>query len=240
MSYTRTKILSLSVLILGLAILLVTFSDKSQINLKTSYWIWAGITANDAPNNAELYIFQGQINTNKTQSTFRRGGLFPHPIKSPPIYLVYRLEGTLPAAEYVTAIFKKDAANWQHHNVEIQGLQIDFDSATSKLLIYSKFLRDLRHHLGQNDKLSITGLGDWAVQGNRDTIKDITDTVDEVVYQLYQDRHTLPDADYYVTALERYPFPFRIGLLEKDRKASYSTTLSKNPYYQGEIYFIQK
>jgi hypothetical protein len=228
-----------------LAVLLITVFlclYKFQVfsNVQTSYWIWAGITAKDAPVNSELYVYQGIIVTKELSSTYQRIGLYPHPIKSEKLYLSFRLEGDLPESQFVMDAFNQNIKGWKRHKVEITGIQIDFDSATSKLLKYSDFLRDLRSHLPKEYALSITGLSDWAVHGNQKTMSDIVNVTDEVVFQLYQDRDSVENIDFYIHYLSKYPFPFRVGLLANKNNSEYINHLRTNSNFRGIIYFIQK
>jgi hypothetical protein len=230
------------VLLVGLALLsLSLLNDRfSERNLQTSYWIWAGITAKDAPPDSELYLYQGLIFTKDMNNSYKRVGLYPHPLKAKKIFLVYRLEGDLPKVFYVMNVFKNTVEGWKHHPVTITGIQIDFDSATSKLLLYSDFLAELRSSLPSQYALSITGLGDWAVNGNETVLQKITTTTDEVVFQLYQDRSPLKNINFYIESLSDYPFPFRVGFLAKNPNKDYIEKLEKNPKFRGVIYFIQK
>jgi hypothetical protein len=201
-----------------------------------SYWLWAGITSKDVPPNSESYVYQGLI----THNTYRRIGLYPHPINCKKLYLVYRLEGALPDAAAVVSIFQSSAAQWQAHSVIPNGLQLDFDSPTSKLLIYSKFLKEVRKQLQYQYALSITGLGDWAIYGDKQAMQSIKEVTDEVVFQLYQGWSPLPDIENYVQALKNYPMPFRVGLLSRYPSENYIAILNKNHNFNGVIYFVQK
>ncbi len=205
-----------------------------------SYWLWAGITAEDAPSNSELYVYQGSIYTDNGGSSYNRLGLYPYPLKCTKLFLVYRLDGQLPEAGFIVDQFLKNAAWWHSHPVSVSGLQLDFDSPTSKLAAYSNFLSEVRRLLPQNYALSVTGLGDWVFGGDEDALHSISSSVDEIVFQLYQGRQTLPYFDDYASKLKEYPRPFRIGLLYGAPTSSSVRTLEANPNYRGVIYFIQK
>ena len=235
-------IAAITVFIALAALTIFTFHAYPTRPIPAAYWLWAGIVAADAPANSDLYIYQGLIKTTSSQSHYKRVGLYPHPLQAKAIYLSYRLEGDLPEPEIVTHNFLQSVTEWQRHKLTITGLQVDFDSATSKLLQYGDFLTQLRDALPPQYKLSITGLGDWAVYGQRDAVSHITTTVDEVVYQLYQDHDPLPNMQRYIQALSRYKLPFRIGLLASDMQNNdaYLHTLSANSNFNGVIYFIQK
>lgn len=206
----------------------------------TSYWLWAGLTQSDAPAGSELYVYQGDIKVANGKLEYKRAGLYPHPIKSKKLYLVYRLEEGLPSAEAVVSIFLKALQTWERHGVSITGLQLDYDSPTSKLLIYNDFLKEVRGHLPRTYALSITALGDWAIYGDKKIMKSIISQVDEVIFQLYWGRKAHANIEYYLNALKKYPYPFRVGLLYSDVSKNYLDTLKKNTNYRGVVYFIQK
>jgi len=205
-----------------------------------AYWLWAGITAKEAPTNSEFYVYQGVITRVKNNLAYQRIGLYPHPLKSQKLYLVYRLEGSLPDATAVVAIFLSGATKWQRHYLKVDGLQLDFDSPTAKLVTYGDFLKKIRQQLPKQYALSITGLGDWVINGNKQLQQSIATVTDEIVFQLYQGRHPLPDMQNYIRALKNYPLPFRIGLLVGFPDKKHIAFLSKNANFFGPIYFIQR
>jgi hypothetical protein len=231
------KYLFLVIVLLITIILSVPLQEKKYA---TSYWLWAGITAQDAPENAEFYVYQGLINTINNTTTYNRIGLYPHPIKSKKLFLAYRLEGDLPNAKEIISIFKDNILKWQRHSLTVNGLQLDFDSPTSKLLIYSNFLKEVRKQLPKQYALSITGLGDWAIYGNKKAMQSIAKVTDEIVFQLYQGWHPLPNIEDYIRALKNYPMPFRVGFLSRYPSDNYIAIFKKNHNFNGVIYFIQK
>lgn len=237
MSQRKSTILLVLILILSSVFLSGKLDDRE---IPVSYWLWAGITAKDAPANSGLYVFQGRVYVEKGKTLYQRLGLYPHPIKSSKLFLVYRLEGQLPDAETVVSIFQHSVSQWRRHPVTVSGIQLDFASPTSKLLEYSHFLEDVRKQLPKEYELSITGLGDWAINGNEDALRRISSSADEVVFQLYQGRQLLSDIETYIHGLTNYSLPFRIGLLDKSPMPTSVNTLKANPHFQGIIYFIQK
>ncbi|MCC2646944.1 MAG: hypothetical protein K0R02_1009, partial [Rickettsiaceae bacterium] len=133
-----------------------------------------------------------------------------------------------------------NAQDWQKHNVTIKGIQLDFDSPTSKLLQYSKFLNNLRLILPSNYKLSITGLGDWIISGDPKVLTEITQNIDEIIFQLYQGRSVFPNIDLYVDNLSKLKIPFKIGLLDKYPYKKLLVKLKENNNYKGLVLFIQR
>lgn len=119
-------------LIFSSLILSVLYLNKD--NLKDSYWIWAGIRVKDAPKNAPLYIFQGHFYKN----IYLKQGIFPYPLNSEIKFLVYRLNG-FPDSKVLVDQFHKTVKRWEKHKAYVEGLQIDFDSSTHQLRLYSDF-----------------------------------------------------------------------------------------------------
>ena len=218
------------------------FSISFILNKHThsvSYWLWAGITAKDAPPSSELYVYQGLIKHTKKHGNYQRFGLYPYPLKSKKLYFVYRLQGNLPEPKYVVSIFKKTIQDWQRHSITPDGLQLDFDSPTSKLGIYSNFLKKLREYLPEKYALSITGLGDWT-NAHRQVMQSIIGTTDEIVFQLYQGKKPLIHIEHYIKRLKNYPLPFKVGLLPQFPNQVHINNLKENSNFKGIIYFIQR
>src|SRR5438445_3185310 len=206
-------------LILGSAIvtavaLYLWLSISHTNNPSKAYWLWAGITENLAPKNSDLYIYQGFIQNAQNPPSHRHGGLYAYPISCNKCYLVYRLDPSLPDAKQVVTVFLNDAKKWEKHQVTIRGLQIDYDSPTNQLVLYGSFLSELRNYLPSKYELDITGLGDWITAGNIRSLKAIAASTEDIVFQLYDGRHPLKYTSYYIRALKRYPFPFRLGVLQ--------------------------
>jgi hypothetical protein len=205
------------------------------------YWNWAGIEPpKNISSNTDLYIYQGVIRVKGQKGTFNRKGLYPFPINASNIYLVYRIEGGLPDPVKLKHLLKANAQDWQKHNVAIKGIQLDFDSPTSKLLQYSKFLNNLRKELPSNYKLSITGLGDWIISGDPKVLTEITQNIDEIIFQLYQGRSVFSNIDLYVNNLVKLNIPFKIGLLDKYPYKKTLVKLKENNNYKGLVLFIQR
>lgn len=227
--------------VIALACSLFQCSDADESSSRgeqIAYWLWAGLTAHDAPPNSDLYVFQGTIHTDSTSSTYERQGLFPHPIKARSLHLVYRLEGSLPPADSMVQVFERAVTRWQRHPVAVDGVQLDFDSPTAKLAEYARFLQDVRSRLDTSYALSITGLGDWVLAGDRGALEAISSQVDELVIQLYQGRQPLADIDSYVIGLSRLTIPFRVGLIAGYELPGALDRLKKNSAFRGLVYFV--
>jgi hypothetical protein len=78
---------------------------------------------------------------------------------------------------------------------------------------------------------------DWSANGDPEELRAIGDSVDELVLQVYQGRHTIPGYARYLKRLDRLGIPFRIGLVQGgDWKAP--ATLSSNPDFRGFVVFL--
>ena len=71
-------------------------------------------------------------------------------------------------------------------------------------------------------------------------LKKISTVTTDIVFQLYDGRHSLPDVAYYIRVLRKYIFPFRLGLLKSYPMQDEIKSLKGNRYFLGVIYFIQK
>lgn len=220
-------------------VLVWSLYPKNEVH---GYWIWAGITEQDIPSNPKdfIYVWQGTISQKAGTVYYDRRGLFPYPAQHKNMVLVYRLEGELPSVDIVTGLFRDASEGWQRYGITIKGLQIDFDSPTAKLASYGDYLSMMRHSLPQNFSLSITGLGDWIIDGDRAALLRMTNAVDDIVFQLYQGREPIANAAYYAQKLRRANFPFRLGLLDLPNQNNLIDYVQDNEYYHGVIYFTQK
>lgn len=237
--YSRIRkmhLLALSVVVILFSPLL--FGESPDQLGRAGYWLWAGLTAHDAPAGADLYVFQGRVFTHDGVSSYERLGLFPHPVLASKLVLVYRLEGQLPSPETAVSLFLDNAARWQRHRVAVAGIQFDFDSPTARLQQYGVFLDSVRTSLPGHYELSVTGLGDWIQAESREPLVRISESVEEIVFQLYQGRYPLPNIDDYIAALVDYPYPFRIGLVTLHAAPESIGRLRSNPSFRGVTYFV--
>lgn len=226
--------------LLGIVFLLSgLFYERSNINT-TSYWVWAGINDSDVPVSDVYYIYQGIIKIDSRQNQYTRKGLYPSRLKSQSIFLVYRLEGELPTSKDLVDLFLMHAAQWEKHDLKVKGIQLDFDSATSKLLSYNEFLQNLKMQLPNKYLISITGLADWLIYGDRSILGTIKNNVDEIIFQLYQGRNHFRDIHRYISALRNLNIDFKVGLLINEPHQEYLTLLKDNRFFNGVVYFVQK
>ena len=228
--------------VLALVGSLIFFHYKNEtLPLIKGYWIWAGVLPASLPSSAPttLYVYQGVIIKKQGREFFIKKGLSPHSIKASDLYLVFRIEGDLPTPSHVVHLIESFCNDWKKHNVRVSGIQLDFDAPTSKLLVYSSFLKTVRAGLSQFFKLSITGLGDWVVFNTHDLIL-LSQTTDEIVFQLYQGRSYIPNLNFYLRKLSHLRIPFKVGILSPQLSKKEIDMLKKNPYFKGMLIFLQR
>lgn len=224
----------------GLYIIIVTsclIFCTSSYALDESYWIWAGKTTKGLPSESTLYIHQGTLERKRDGKPpiLRRQGLGSINLESHPIYIVYRIED-ISYPNQIIELFNYDSMVWKKKGSKIIGLQIDFDSPSKKLDKYIDFLSKIRLNLSDPYRLSITGLADWASSSPRSSLQVLAKTVDEIVFQLYQEKNEIPFLELYVQSLISSGIPFKIGIIENQRYILKKFTFDSK-FYRGSVIF---
>ncbi|MDD4616465.1 MAG: DUF3142 domain-containing protein [Alphaproteobacteria bacterium] len=221
---------------------IVCFARRAPEGPSTqSYWLWAGITENDLPKDADgfFYVYQGNIENRDGRAVLNRKGLFAYPMGRREIGIVYRISELVEPQE-VVGIFRSAAKAWEGHGVKVSVLQLDYDCPTSRIGAYAAYVERLRAALPSSYALSVTGLGDWLSNGDREALDRLGRAANDVTFQLYNGREPLPDMDRYSKLLARVAFPFHVGLLASERPPAWLAFYRENFYYRGATYFIQK
>ncbi len=201
-----------------------------------SFWLWAGVEPQAALLKAkEIYLLAGEVTERAPTRVISQRSSMPH-VRGPGVWIVYRTQ-TLDWRDAVFTDILNHVESWRAAGNRVIGLQIDFDSGTKHLDRYAAFLANLRSRLPKNYSLSVTGLLDWGVNGNQAGLKALAGVADEVVLQIYQGRHVIPNYEVYVAQLKRMKMPFRIGLLQGgDWRVP--ADLESNPYFRGYVVFL--
>lgn len=216
------------------------------------FWLWGNVSPkpylNGQSKSTELYILQGEIGLSHKapQSSKQR----THEIISSPldnqgmglchierakIWLVYRTT-TLNWHPRMMQHIVARLNSWQNFDNQVIGLQIDFDSATSELNHYAHFLHAIRQQLPASFKLSATGLMDW-VNADQQTILQLKSSLDEIVIQTYQGKHTVPDYQAYLPSLANMTIPFKVGLVQHGQWQPFKP-IEKNKNFNGYVVFL--
>jgi hypothetical protein len=200
-----------------------------------AFFLWPGVPAPSWLGTAsEVYLLAGEVRhgSNDRFHLLRATPRTP----GPKLWLVVRVE-RLDWTEAVTRQVLHTIALWEAAGNRLEGLQIDFDSATRGLAQYAAFLRDVRGRLPRRWKLSITGLMDWSAGGDAGALRQLSGTVDEIVVQTYQGRETIPGYERYLASLLRLGMPYRIGLVSGGLWRAPSE-LTRDPAFRGYVVFL--
>lgn len=216
-----------------------------------SFWLWGNVSPkpylNNKSQNAELYILQGEVgrarlnqkpqqqNIFQPISALENQGMGLCHIESAKIWLVYRtttLDWHPSMMQHIVARLN----SWKNFDNQVIGLQIDFDSATGQLDQYANFLQNIRQQLPKSYLLSATGLLDW-VNADNNSMKLLKATLDEVVIQTYQGKHTVKNYQSYLPTLARLDLPFKVGLVQHGEWQPYRP-IEKNSFFKGYVVFL--
>lgn len=150
--------------------------DANQSALVESQSAFNGVRilalqAHPKPNGADIW-FEVQVNHEWLQADPR------------PKVAVIRLDGQLTRLNNREALQKILALiqDWQAKGTKLAGIEIDHDSASSKLAAYNTFLRELKSQLPHTLKLSITSLPAWL---SSPEFPPLFDNIDELVLQIH-------------------------------------------------------
>lgn len=211
-------------------------SDIVEAERYDSFWLWAGVRPQPALERARtLYLLDGEIRaSDPSRYVELRPGLPRLPSKT--MWLVVRTD-TLEWPEEAAGRLTARLDRWAAAGNRVEGLQVDFDAATRGLARYAAFLRTLREALPRRYRLSITGLMDWSANGDPAALRALAGIVDEAVIQTYQGRRTVPGYETYFERMQRFPFPFRVGLVQGGRWRE-PRSLATEPNFRGYVVFL--
>ncbi len=101
-----------------------------------------------------------------------------------PLIAVVRLDGQLPTLDgpAIRQQVQQLLGDWQAAGLNVQGVEIDHDCASSRLTDYQHLLQQLRHELPANLRLSITALPAWL---SSPVLPTLLKTVDSSVLQVH-------------------------------------------------------
>jgi hypothetical protein len=135
-----------------------------------------------------------------------------------PVVAVMRLDGGLASLDrrLIIADLNEVVSRWRAARVNLVGIELDYDCATSKLDAYAEFITDLRKGLARDLSVSITVLPTWI--GSKD-LPRLLGKVDQAVLQVHsvlspeQGLFDAQQARSWIDAFAQLsPCPFRIAL----------------------------
>ena len=201
-----------------------------------AFWLWPGVGARpELARATTLYILDGAV-LDRGTVRFRPQRSAPPRVTGPNLWLVIRTD-TLDWPEEAHALVLRHLAQWRAAGNRVIGVQIDFDARTAHLDRYAAFLRDVRRRLPADARLSVTGLMDWTANGDPAALARLAGTIDEVVVQTYQGRTTIPGYEAYLSRLDRFPLPFRVGLVERGAWRE-PAGLAADQKFRGYVVFL--
>lgn len=123
-----------------------------------------------------------------------------------PIIAVVRLDGQLSSLNTPQLLqqIQQLVQHWQQQPMQLVGLEIDYDSGTTKLPAYVDFLRALRQQLPQSLSLSMTVLPAWLDAPALAELRAITDHSVLQVHAVNRIAQGLFDPKQAATWIERY------------------------------------
>lgn len=104
--------------------------------------------------------------------------------------LTFRLEN-LPTVYEVADTYKKYSSIFMKSKINIMGLELDYDSPSSKIKVYKDWIKRLSKLLPK-DHIEITGLTTWVYDNEQDT-RELSKEVKRINFQLYHiDKNKFP------------------------------------------------
>ena len=104
--------------------------------------------------------------------------------------LTFRLEN-LPTVYEVADTYKKYSSIFMNYKIKIKGLELDYDSPSSKIMVYKDWIKRLSKLLPK-DHIEITGLTTWVYDNEKDTL-ELSKEVKRINFQLYHiDKNKIP------------------------------------------------
>jgi hypothetical protein len=205
-----------------------------------AFWLWAAVAPQPVLSRARtLYVLKGQIEPARGEESgvriIEQHAAVPQRNDADE-WLVYRVH-TLHWSPAVESIVLAQLRRARAAGGRVVGVQIDFDAHTLHLGEYLDFLREFRHKLPNDYKLSITGLLDWAGRVDSEQVNQLRGIVDEVVVQTYQGRRTIPNFADYFPRVSRLAVPFKVGLAQGGTWNP-PLGLTRNPLFRGYVVFL--
>jgi hypothetical protein len=209
----------------------------SALAVTAAVWLWAGVPMATVPAHVDtVYVYQGVIVEQNGAVSVTRRGIQPHGGDQRAIVPVVRFSGQ-PPADRVAEALEALAADWEARGRTVPMVQIDRDVASSRVGAHADFVAAVRSRLSRRYLLGVTALADWLASANRTDLLRLARAADEIVFQLYHERHEVPGLPRFDAALSRFEAPFKVGLLP-DMDVPPASAQSAN--WRGTIVFLQR
>ena len=203
----------------------------------TAVWLWAGIVPADIPAAVQtVYVYQGVIAEQDGVVRVERKGVHPHAGDARAIVPVVRFRGR-PEPERVARELEALAASWEARGRRVPMVQVDRDVASRLVGEHAQFVAAVRRALNRKYALSVTALADWLVAADHASVIALARSADEIVFQLYHERHAVPQVGRFDAALETFEAPFKVGLLAD---MDLPPRAARSAQWRGSIVFLQR
>lgn len=215
--------------------------NQTDIRDYQSFWLWGGVQPPSVISHAKiLYLLQGTVSEAGKQLHFEKHGPSAGHLPVSSIFLVYRLE-TVIWNEALMRTWLLHIHAWESKGSKVTGIQLDFDAASHHLDNYAEFLKSVRRALPPHYKLSVTGLLDWANNAPPSSLQALTNVADEIVFQTYQGKHTIPQYQAYLERIADFKQSFKVGLVEDglwEPSIKVLMKLKSNSQFKGYVVFL--
>jgi hypothetical protein len=233
--FTTKLFITVSLLVIFILFLAsITIYDKAL----PSYWVWGGKLPAQTDKIDTLYLLQGYFWKGQD---FRYDFQGPRPEKQKvsmlPLVLTYRLQYLVPP-EMVASRYSAHAKAWRERGGFVKGVQIDYDSPSSRLQEYSQWLGHLRTLLEKEAELSTTGLADWLLSAEPEGLNTLLQKTDYTAFMMYQGRSPLSPVTPFSIALRKLSHPFKLGVLKDQANDESFSRVRRTANYLGDIQFI--
>jgi hypothetical protein len=199
----------------------------------TGYWVWRQSDLAQLQNANEIIIYQGEFYNTNGKFEFKKKGINIQDLKNRNVTLLLRAY-QLPSVHFFTNQVDYLINEWQQKGVPIKGIQIDYDSPSSKLHEYGDFLKNLNQTY-EPSFVSITGLSSWMAD-NIKGLNDLAPYVDYVAIQFYQNFHPVYNAGQYIKHLKTLTLNYKVGVTPSAKFERF--TFEETPYYVGKLIFL--
>ena len=151
--------------------------------------------------------------------------------------LTFRLEN-LPSVYEIADTYKKYSSIFMKSKINIRGLELDYDSPSSKISTYKDWIKRLSKLLPK-DHIEITGLTTWVYDNEQDT-QELSKEVKRINFQLYHiDKNKIPTQRFFNFLNNINKKKISLGVLCNDYEFSKSITNSIKTTSQISIgYFL--
>jgi hypothetical protein len=223
----------IGVFFLCLVIISVVLYSKAIANHALGYWVWRQSDLKQLQSIDEIIIYQGEFHHTNGEFTFRKKGIAIQDLHGRNVTLLLRAY-QLPSVHFFTRQVDYLINEWQEMGVSIKGIQIDYDSPSSKLHEYGAFLKSLNQTY-EPSFISITGLSSWMTD-NIKGLNVLAPYIDYVAMQFYQNFHPVYNAEHYIKRLETLTLNYKVGVTPSPKFERFA--FEETPHYRGQLIFL--